>query len=258
MATGGTNQAFTYQPLYVNEASGQPLSMGCTIDTNGQNFLAVYLDGTQVYSNSELSLGYQEPFYFFLETQTSYTGGMFYGSFQNFYLTSSDSVTVTNMPSDSTAELVSSSGQVLASAAASSGTATLAIPQYDMPLVANIQVTSVLGVQIASTSSPVSIWGGNSYSLSLLGLGNALASSSPAPSASSVTSSVAATPAAVSQAGQTASTIASPVASSTSGPLVALSLVVGLGAGASRAEEPAPSSSSESTSKSSHGQEGAQ
>ncbi len=157
--------SFSYQPLYIDQASGQPLTQDCTIVTNGQNYLAVYIGGSQVYQNSNLNLGYQQPFYFFLETQTSYTGGMFTGTFQNFYLTSSDSVTVTGMPSGSTAVIVSPSGAVLASAPESSGTATLAIGQYDMPLVANIKVTSVLGVSIASTKSGF-IWGGDSDSLS--------------------------------------------------------------------------------------------
>jgi hypothetical protein len=253
MATGGTGGAFTYQPLYVNQASDQPLSMGCTIDTNGSNFLAVYLDGTQVYTNSELSLGYQQPFYFFLETQTSDTAGMFYGSFQDFYLTSSDSVTVTNMPADSTAEIVSPSGQVLATAAASSGTATMNIAQYDMPLAANIEVTSVAGLEIASTPSPVSIWGGNVYSLSLLGLESGLLG------ASTGSSSLSAPMTTVSQGAQTASastgTTAGSVLGAATTPLTALSLVVGLVANQSQDEETAPRGS-DKTSRSSHGQEG--
>jgi len=232
-ATGGPTQAFSYNDLYVNPAAGQPLSMGCTIDTNGSNFLAVYLDGSQVYSNSNLSLGYQQPYQFFLETQTSDTSGMFTGTFQNFYLTSSDSVTVTGMPVDSTAEIVSSSGQVLASSAESSGTATLGIAQFDMPLVANIEVTTVLGVSIASTSSPISIWGGDSYALSLLGLLGGLQGSSPAssaPVAGAVQAAAAPASGASSMVGQTApaaqsSTPLRSTASAAVSPLTVLSLI---------------------------------
>jgi hypothetical protein len=218
MAQGNTNGAFSYQPLYLDQSANQALTRECTIVTNGQNYLAVYLDGSQVYKSSNLNLGYQAPFQFFLETQTSYTGGMFTGSFQNFYLTSSDSVMVTGMPSGSTAEIVSPSGQVLASAPESSGTATLEVAQYDMPIVANIQVTSLLGLSIASTSSPVSIWGGDSYSLSLLGIGGGGgllgAATVPGTSVASATGSVA-----------QVSTSASLPVNTTAAPLSTLSLV---------------------------------
>jgi hypothetical protein len=263
MATGGPTQAFTYQPLYVNMASDQPLSMGCTIDTNGQNFLAVYLDGSQVYSNSNLSLGYQQPFYFFLETQTSYTGGMFYGTFQDYYMTSSDAVTITNMPSGSTAQIVSPSGQVLASSAASSGTATLEIAQYDMPLVANIHVTSVLGLQIASTSSAISIWGGDSYSLSLLGgAGGLLGASTNGPSLSVSASPVASSASeavqpVVSQATPTSSPApaSNPIATPVTGAIPALSLMVGFGGATLGGEDESTPHESLKASKSSSGQE---
>jgi hypothetical protein len=263
MATGGTTEAFTYQPLYVNEAANQPLSMGCTIDTNGQNFLAVYLDGSQVYTNSELNLGYQQPFQFFLETQTSDTSGMFTGTFQDFYLTSSDSLMVTGMPSGSTAQIVSSSGQVLASSAASSGTATLEIAQYNMPLVANIQVTSALGVQIASTSSPVSIWGGDAYSLSLLGIGAAaLTGSGPNVSSSAPAVASSANAAVQSAASQAAPTVAAPssnaagpVTSAVTTPLSALSLVAGFGGATLSEADERTHHGSRKTSKSSSGQE---
>lgn len=257
MAQGNTNGAFSYQPLYLDQSTNQPLTRECTIVTNGQNYLAVYLDGTQVYQSTNLNLGYQAPFQFFLETQTSYTGGMFTGSFQEFYLTSSDSVTVTGMPSGSTAEIVSQSGQVLASAPASSGTATLEVAQYDMPIVANIQVTSVLGLSIASTSSSVSIWGGDSYSLSLLGLGGGggLVGATPAPNGSSA--SVASTAGGATQApvAQTSTTAALPV-NTTATPLASLSLVGLAGLAIRRDPEGlAPDGSPSDTESPSSGQE---
>ncbi|MGH9920887.1 MAG: hypothetical protein ACRD6W_18720, partial [Nitrososphaerales archaeon] len=220
LATGNPNQAKQFQTLYYDNSANQALTRECTIVTNGSNYLAVYLDGTQVYQASNLNLEFQQPFQFFLETQTSYAGAMFTGSFQNFYLTSSDSVTVKGMPSGSTAQIVSPSGQVLASAPESSGTAILNIGQYDMPLNANIQVTSVLGVSIASTSSPVSIWGGDSYSLSLLGIRGLIASPAPsglsAPAASSVAGGVQATAA---PASATVSKVAAPSSTSAALPI---------------------------------------
>lgn len=220
LAEGNTQGAFQYVPLYLDSSTNQALTRSCTIVTNGQNYLAAYIDGSQVYQSSTQNLGYQVPFQFFLETQTSYSGAMFTGTFQNFYLASSDSITVTGMPSGSTAQIVTPSGQVLASAPANSGTATLEIAQYDMPLVANIQVTSLLGLSVASTSSPVSIWGGDSYSLSLLGIGGLGASPSPSGSSLSVGSSASG----VVQSAASPVSAAVPLSTTTSS-LAALSLV---------------------------------
>jgi hypothetical protein len=246
LAIGNPNTAFQYIPLYVDSSANQPLTRDCTIVTNGQNYLAVYFDGTQVYQSSSQNLGYQMPFLFFLETQTSYTGAMFTGTFSDFYLASSDNVTVTNMPANSVAQIVSATGQVLASSPADgSGTATMPIGKYHMPLVANIQVTQ-LGLVVGSTSSPVSIWGGNSYSLSLsLGLAGGLTGAAPSSSGASV-SVAAPAPAAVAPAvgavqSTTAPTLAGAVtsaapkaaagqvAAASTAPLTALSLIAALG-----------------------------
>lgn len=236
LATGNPNQAFQFQVLYYDSSANQALTRACTIVTNGSNYLAVYLDGSQVYQASNLNLEFQQPFQFFLETQTSYAGAMFTGTFSNFYLTSSDSITVTGMPSGSTAQIVSPSGAVLASAPESSGTATLEIGQFNMPLTANIQVTSLLGVSVASTTSPVSIWGGDSYSLSLLGGGLLGGSQNPAglslqaapPVSGAVQAVTAPVSGAVSQVGVAppqSTSAALPVSTTTTSPLVALSLI---------------------------------
>jgi len=244
LAQGNTQGAFQYVPLYVDSSAAQALTRSCTIVTNGQNYLAVYLDGSQVFLSSTQNLGYQVPFQFFLETQTSYQGAMYTGTFQNFYMTSSDSVTVTGMPTGTTAQLVSPSGQVLASAPEGSGTATLEVAQFNMPIVANIQV-SLLGVSVASTTSPVSIWGGDSYSLSLLGVGGLLGASSSssgssaivAPSAGAVVQAASAPVSApVSQVGVAPSS-AAVTAITSSSPLTALSLVAGAGLGIRRDPE---------------------
>jgi hypothetical protein len=250
MATGDPNHAVTFQPLYIDMSLNQPLTRDCTIVTNGQNYLAVYFDGSQVYQSSTLNLGYQAPFQFFLETQTSYTGGMFYGTFQDFYLANSDSVTVTNMPLSSTAQIVSPSGQPLVSAPADgSGTATLPIGQYHMPLVANIQITQ-LGLVVGSTSSPVSIWGGDAYKVSLpLGLAGGLvgagqntagpsasvAPPAPAAIAPAAQSAAASSPAgAVTSAAPLSKAAAGAVSAATTTPLTALSLIAALGGSTQR------------------------
>ena len=222
LAMGDVNGAFQYVPLYLDPSANQALTRDCTIVTNGQNYLAVYLDGSQVVQKSTMNLGYTPPFQFFLETQTSYTGAMFTGTFQNFYMTSGDSVTVANMPSSSTAQIVGPSGQVFASAPADgSGKATLPIAKYNMPLVANIQITQ-LGLVVGSTSSPVSIWGGDAYSVSLLGLAGGQVGASPASSGPSLSAAVPTSPSS-----------ASNLTGISAAPLTAFSLVAVLG-GATR------------------------
>jgi hypothetical protein len=170
-AIGDQNVATQFITLWQSAfGPDQPLTRDCTIVTNGNNLLTVYLDGTQVYTSSSLSLGYQSPFMVFLEVQSSYSGGMLFSTYKDYYAAASDSITITGVPTSSIGEIVDSSGKVLASAPVdSSGTVTLNIGQYHMPLMANIKVLT-LGLETATTSSPVSIWGGNSYSLSLLGL----------------------------------------------------------------------------------------
>ena len=54
---------------------------------------------------------------------------------------------------------------MLASAPVNSGTAILNIGQFHMPLAAYIKVYDTLGIQLASTSSPVNIFGGDAYSV---------------------------------------------------------------------------------------------
>src|SRR5207237_1319854 len=80
-------------------------------------------------------------------------------------------VKVTNNPTlaarvDLVEPISSSTGKVVASAPVdSSGTATLDIENYHMPLGAYIKVYDSIGNQLASTSNPVNIYGGDFYSV---------------------------------------------------------------------------------------------
>jgi hypothetical protein len=66
---------------------------------------------------------------------------------------------------------VDSTGNVLATSPVASGTATLPIGQYHMPLVAYVKVYDSNNIQLASTSSPVNIFGGDTFKVnSILGL----------------------------------------------------------------------------------------
>ncbi|MDE1829103.1 MAG: hypothetical protein KGI25_02155 [Thaumarchaeota archaeon] len=175
--TGNVNEATNEQLLWVDTSLNQPLTRDCTIITNGNNYLKVYLDSVKVYESSSLNLQMSEPFQAYLEPQTSYAGALLNGVYANYYATSDESIKVTNNPvGASYVDIVvpnsSGSGTVVATAPVdSSGTATINVGQFDMPLAAYIKVYGAGGVELASTSSTVDIFGGNQYSASLLGTG---------------------------------------------------------------------------------------
>ena len=140
----------------------------------------------------------------------------------------------------------------MSSTCAGSGTAKLPIGNYHMPLLANIQVT-LLGLVVGSTSSPVSVWGGDAYSVSLpLGLAGGLVGAGPSPGGASASVAVptpttiapavggavqsAAAPSigAVASAAPSSKAAAGPVAAMTATPLTALSLFAALGGRPSR------------------------
>jgi hypothetical protein len=165
-ATGNPYGATNYTSLWFQWMGGQPLTRDCTIITNGANLLRVYLDGVQVFSSTSMNLGYQLPFTAFLEVQTTDNTTMRFSTYTNYYATTSPTVTVNNAPPDSTVQIVGATGKVLATAQAdTSGTATLDIGMYVMPLTANINVYE-LGVLVGSTSASVPIYGGDVYTVS--------------------------------------------------------------------------------------------
>jgi hypothetical protein len=173
-ATGNANQATKFNILWVDTSQNQPLTRDCTIITNGDNYLKVYLDGVKVYENNTLNLQMPGPFNAFLEPQSSYPKELLNGIYKNYYVTTDETIKVTNNPLlAATVKLVDPTGKVLASAPVNSGTATMTIGQFHMPLAAYIKVYDALGIQLASTSSPVNLFGGNVYSVNTItsGLG---------------------------------------------------------------------------------------
>ncbi len=171
-ATGNPFGAVNFTQLWADFSPNQPLTRDCTIVTNGDNYLKVYLDGVKVYENSTLNLQMPGPFIAFLEPQTSYPGQMLYGTYTDYYSVSSDTIQVINNPIlASKVMVVDTTGKVLATAPVVSGTATLEVGQYHMPLGAYVKVYDSNGIQLASTSSPVNIFGGDVYSVkTILGI----------------------------------------------------------------------------------------
>src|SRR5207302_5239201 len=128
----------------------------CTIITNGNNYLKVYLDGTMVYTSSSLNLQMPAPFNAYLESETSYAGQMLVGTFQNYYVALDENINVTHFPTNAArVDVVDSSGTVLATSQVVSGSTMLNIGQYHFPLAATINVYDSGNALIASNSESI-------------------------------------------------------------------------------------------------------
>jgi hypothetical protein len=164
--SSGAGTASNYKSLYYDSADNQPLSGSCTIVTDGNNDLTVYIDNAMVYSTTSAGLGYTRPLQMYLEVESSYNGAELYGTFSDFYVTTNATMTVTNVPSAATtAELVSQSGTALATATVNSGVATFDLGAYTYPVSATIVLKDGSGSNVAS-GGPFTIWGGDVYTVS--------------------------------------------------------------------------------------------
>src|SRR6185312_2258838 len=116
ISTNGTvNQATQFHVLWADTSANQPLTRDCTIITNGNNYLKVYMDNTMVYTDSTLNLQMPKPFNVYLEPQSSYPGQLLNSTFLDYYVTTGENIKVTNLPAGAdTAYLVDSSGNALA------------------------------------------------------------------------------------------------------------------------------------------------
>src|SRR5205085_4528754 len=165
--TGNYDQATQFNVLWTDNSANQPTTRDCTIVTNGDNFLQVYLDNNLVYSSNNLSLQMPAPFNAFLEVQSSFAGKLLYSSYKDFYATTTSSITVQNAPHSGKVNVVSSDGKtILASGTVgSSGSVSIDVGKYHLPLSASIQAYDATGKLVASTSSTVTLWGGDVYTV---------------------------------------------------------------------------------------------
>ncbi|CUR52285.1 protein of unknown function [Nitrosotalea devaniterrae] len=168
---GDNVEASTFDTLWVDTSPNQPLTRDCTVITNGDNYLKLYMDNVLVYSSNTLSLNMPAPFDYYLQTMNSYYNQMRYGIFKDYYATTDENIQVTNNPSNAaTVTLVDSSGNSLASSSVASGTATLDVGKYHFPIAGTINVYDSSGGVIAST--PASIYGGDVFSVDVSSGGN--------------------------------------------------------------------------------------
>ena len=168
-ALGNYQQANTYQTLW-QSSLGQPLAQDCTIVTNGNNYLKVYFNGVLKYQSSSLNLQIPAPFQVYLEPESSYSGGELFSTFQNYYVTSGEYVTVKGLPSNAVSvQLLDASNptKVLAAALVSGGSASVEVANYLFPLQTIVQAIDSNGNVVASTGSAVGVYGGDVYSYSV-------------------------------------------------------------------------------------------
>ena len=168
-SSGSTSTSTQYTTLYADNSPDQPLTRDCTIVTNGNNFLAVYLDHSKVYTSSSLNLqlnpsasGMQG----ILDSESSYAHTLLQGIYSDFYATSTQSIAVTHLPSNAaTAVLIGPTGSQLATSTVSSGSAHIIVAKYLMPISGTINVYDANNVLLASTGSPVNSFAGDTYTV---------------------------------------------------------------------------------------------
>ena len=165
---GNTEKANEFETLWrSNVSNNQPFSRECTIITNGDNYLKVYLDSNLVFASDKLELGLSAPFLVFLEVNTPSASQLWYGTFNDYYSTSSDHIKIINAPSYGLVKVTDAkSDKVLAKEiVAGNGVVDIDIGQYHFPLDAQIQIYDTKNNFVASTPAKVEMFGGDVYSM---------------------------------------------------------------------------------------------
>ncbi|HEX5457900.1 MAG TPA: fibronectin type III domain-containing protein [Candidatus Nitrosotalea sp.] len=165
---GDNIEASHFDTLWVDSSSNQPLTRECTVITNGANYLKLYMDGVMVYSSNTLSLNMPAPFNYYFQTMNSYHNQMRHGTFQDYYATTDEKITISGNPSNAgTVSIVDSTGQSLARSSITTGSATLDVGKYHFPIAGTIQVKDSSGGIIASSAQ--TIYGGDEFSVTTSG-----------------------------------------------------------------------------------------
>ena len=135
----------------------------CTIITNGDNHLRVLLDRNEVYENDKLDLQMKKPLRAYLEAQSSYAGQQLYGIYEDFYITSGDSVSVVNLPHYiGQVILTDETDALITSAEVIDGTAKIDVGNFHLPFTASIHAVNNQQ-RFISTQEPVILFGGDVF-----------------------------------------------------------------------------------------------
>lgn len=176
--------------LYQSPLNTGPLTQGCTIITNGNNYLKVYLGGSVVVDRNNMTLNMPPPQQVYLEPQSSTASSLLTGTYTDYYATSSEGVSVTNAPPGGTAEIVDASNNVLASApVAANGSTTIPVGGYSLPMTGFIKVLDKSNNLVAATATAASVWGGDAYTTSSSSTSTSSTSSMSTSSTSSTSTS---------------------------------------------------------------------
>ena len=165
---GDLQKATEFETLWTsNDSINQPLSRECTIITNGDNYLKVYLDRALVFASDKLNLTMSRPFLVFLEVDTPSASQLWYGTFNDYYSTTSDKIKFINAPSYGLVRLTDTQSDqtIEEEIVGANGVADIDIGQYHFPLYAQIQLYDTKNDLVASTPSRVGIFGGDVYSM---------------------------------------------------------------------------------------------
>ena len=175
-ATGNMDFITSVETLWVDQRHNQPQTRECTIVTNGDDELRIYMDRELVYAvEDHPGLQMDGPFLYFHEPQSSYPGEFLHGKYFDFYATKSENLRIFGLPPTQfgTIKLLDQVGNVLESVPVIGNEANLLIGKYHFPLAAEIKLYEQ-NVEIASTTIPQQIYGGDEYTINNLPGGNNL------------------------------------------------------------------------------------
>src|SRR5579872_310020 len=159
-----TDAGSTWTTLYAPPANSLPQTDDCTVMTNGNNYLKVYIGGNVVFSSTAMNLNMPTPIHAFIQVDSS-SASLDHATYSNYYSTTDENIQVTNNPSNAAmVKIVDTTGNVLATSPVSAGIATLNVGMYQFPLSGTINVYDSSNSVIASI--PASMYGGDVYSVS--------------------------------------------------------------------------------------------
>lgn len=160
-AESPNTNAIIYHQVY-RQANAGPLTRDCTIITNGNNYLEIYLGGQLVYSNSSLSLNMPGPFNSYLEVQSTNSQSQHYASYLNYYAAKTQFVNVTNGPAGGTVKVTDSAGHLLGQSTLSNTEfASVDVSSQPLPITGTVSVYFPNGALDSSYSGQV--WAGDIY-----------------------------------------------------------------------------------------------
>ena len=171
----GTSWSVTYSYIDSNGVSqfdvlfedyeNSKLSRDCTIVTNGDNLVRIFLDESEVYTNYEMNMDIRTPLMSSLSVTSSYADKILYGVFRDYYVTLDTNIQINNLPpSADSVVLLDLTNNEIASGTVDNGLAIIDVGKFNFPLAATIRALDG-GDPIASTSGPISIYGGDIYEI---------------------------------------------------------------------------------------------